>query len=161
MWDNVNSWLFGYITLFSRFSLETWSSTWTRLIVREVSSDFEKRLYHSLKTKFRAQNNCFRVVIFCCKTVLKRISSGVWGWVKVKCTLVQALRLCTGHTAHRGSRGIAITFHDQGTRRGWEVSVTPRSLLNPGKEPVSIVQEAGWAPGPVWTGAEKSRPYRD
>jgi hypothetical protein len=26
--------------------------------------------------------------------------------VKVKCTVVQALRLCTGCTAHRGSRGI-------------------------------------------------------
>ena len=24
----------------------------------------------------------------------------------------------------------------------------------PGKEPVPILQEAGWAPGPVWTGAE-------
>jgi len=34
--------------------------------------------------------------------------------VKVKCTLVQALRLCTGRTAHRGSRGIALprTQHD-------------------------------------------------
>jgi hypothetical protein len=30
------------------------------------------------------------------------------GLVKVKCALVQALRLCTGGTAHRGSRGIAI-----------------------------------------------------
>jgi hypothetical protein len=38
--------------------------------------------------------------------------------VKVKCTLVQALRLCTGRTAHRGSRGIALPFHDRGTRRG-------------------------------------------
>ena len=28
-----------------------------------------------------------------------------------------------------------------------------RSLL-PEKNPVSIVQEAGWAPGSVWTGAE-------
>ena len=28
--------------------------------------------------------------------------------VKVKCTLVQELRLCTGRTAHRGSRGIAL-----------------------------------------------------
>ena len=28
--------------------------------------------------------------------------------VKVKCTLVEALRLCTGRTAHRGSRGIAL-----------------------------------------------------
>jgi hypothetical protein len=30
--------------------------------------------------------------------------------VKVKCTLVQALRLCTGRTAHRGSRGIALLY---------------------------------------------------
>ena len=36
----------------------------------------------------------------------------------VKCTLVQALRLCAGRTAHRGSRGIALPFGDHGTRRG-------------------------------------------
>jgi hypothetical protein len=35
---------------------------------------------------------------------------------KVKCTLVQALRLCTGRM--RGRRGIALLFHDHGTRRG-------------------------------------------
>jgi hypothetical protein len=28
------------------------------------------------------------------------------------------------------------------------------AALYPGKDPVLIVQEAGWAPGPVWTGAE-------
>jgi len=33
--------------------------------------------------------------------------------VKVKVTLVQALRLCTGRMTHRGSRGIALLFHDQ------------------------------------------------
>jgi len=33
---------------------------------------------------------------------------------KVKVTVVQALRLCTGRTAHRGSRGIALLFHNQG-----------------------------------------------
>jgi len=33
--------------------------------------------------------------------------------VKVKVTLVRALRLCTGRTAHRGNRGIALLFHDQ------------------------------------------------
>jgi len=27
-------------------------------------------------------------------------------YVKVKCTVVQALRLCTGRTVHRGIRGI-------------------------------------------------------
>ena len=36
----------------------------------------------------------------------------------VKVTLVQALRVCTGRTAHRGSRGIALPFHDHDTRRG-------------------------------------------
>jgi hypothetical protein len=74
------------------------------------------------------------------------------------CTLVQALRLCTGHMAHRGSRGIALLFYDNGTRRGWGVSVTPRPLFNPGKDPVSIAEEAGWAPGPVWKDAENLAP---
>ena len=37
---------------------------------------------------------------------------------KLNCTLVQALRPCTGRTAHRGSRGIALLFLDHGTRRG-------------------------------------------
>jgi hypothetical protein len=78
--------------------------------------------------------------------------------VKVKYTLVQALRLCTGRTAYGGSRGIALLIHDHGTRRGWEVSITPRPLFTPGKDPVPIVQEAGWAPGPVWTGAENLAP---
>jgi hypothetical protein len=67
--------------------------------------------------------------------------------LKVKCTLVQALRLCTGRTAHSGSSGIALPFHDHGSRRGWGVSFMPRPLFTPGKDPVPIVQEAGWAPG--------------
>ena len=39
------------------------------------------------------------------------------------------------------------------------VSSTPRPHFTPGKDPVPILQEAGWAPGPVWTGG-KSRPHR-
>ena len=38
--------------------------------------------------------------------------------VRVKVTLVPSLRLCTGRTAHRGSRGIPLPFHDHGTRSG-------------------------------------------
>jgi hypothetical protein len=34
----------------------------------------------------------------------------------------------------------------------------PGRTLPPGKEPVPIVQEAGWATGPVWTGAENLAP---
>ena len=62
--------------------------------------------------------------------------------------------------ARRVGRGIALLFHDCCTRRGWVVSSTPRLHFTTGKDPVPIVQEAGWAPGPVWTGW-KSRPHRD
>ena len=57
-------------------------------------------------------------------------------------------------------RDIALPFHDRGTRRGWEVSSTPWPHFTLGKDPVPILQEADWAPGPVWTGG-KSRPHRD
>ena len=77
---------------------------------------------------------------------------------KIMCTLVQALRLCTGRTAHRGSIGVALPFHDHGTRRVWGVSITLRPLFTLGKNPVPIVQEAGWAPGPVWTVRKISPP---
>jgi hypothetical protein len=34
----------------------------------------------------------------------------------------------------------------------------PRSLFTPGKDPVHIVLEAGWAPGSVWIGADNLAP---
>ena len=40
---------------------------------------------------------------------------------------------------------------------GWVVSATP-GRFTPGKDPVPIVQESGWAPGPVWTGVENLAP---
>ena len=78
--------------------------------------------------------------------------------LKVKCTIARTLRLCTGRTAHRGSRGIALLFLDHATRRGWGVSVMPRPLFIPGNDPVPIVQEDGWDPVPVWTCAENLAP---
>ena len=44
---------------------------------------------------------------------------------------------------------------------GGEWSSAPPPLpphFTSGKDPVPILQEAGWAPGPVWTGG-KSRPH--
>jgi hypothetical protein len=32
------------------------------------------------------------------------------------------------------------------------------AVFTPGKDPVPIVQEAGWAPGPVWIGVENLTP---
>ena len=62
--------------------------------------------------------------------------------------------------AQRVGRGIALLFHDRVTIRGWGVSSTPQSHFTPGKDPVPILQEDGWAPGPAWTGG-KSRLHRD
>ena len=63
--------------------------------------------------------------------------------------------------AQRVDIGTALLFHDRGTRRGWVgQQYALAALYPPGKDPVPILQEAGWAPGPVWMG-RKSRPYRD
>ena len=71
----------------------------------------------------------------------------VEGKSKVKCTLVQALRLCTGRTARRGSRGIALPFHDHDTRRQWGVSVTPWPLFTPGKTRCPLYRRLGGPQG--------------
>ena len=41
---------------------------------------------------------------------------------------------------------------------GWVVKATIRPLFTPGKNPVPILQEAGWVPGQVWTDAENIAP---
>jgi len=61
--------------------------------------------------------------------------------------------------AQRLGTGIALLFHDRGTRRRWVVSSAPRPHFTHGKEPVPIVQEAGWVPGAGWKGG-KSRSHR-
>ena len=40
------------------------------------------------------------------------------------------------------------------------VNDTPRPLCPRERDPVSIVQKGGWAPGPVWTGAESVAPTK-
>ena len=56
--------------------------------------------------------------------------------------------------AQRVGRATALLFHDRGTRRGWVVSSTPQPHFTPEKDPVPVIQEAGWAPGAVWTGGK-------
>jgi hypothetical protein len=67
--------------------------------------------------------------------------------VKVKCTLVQALRLCTGPTAHRGSRGIALLFLDHGTRRGEGSASRPGRSLLPKKSRYPLYRRLGGPQG--------------
>ena len=54
--------------------------------------------------------------------------------------------------AQRGSRVTAVFFNLDARWGGWS---KPRpGRFTPGNDPVSIVQKAGWASGPVWTGEE-------
>jgi hypothetical protein len=64
-----------------------------------------------------------------------------------------------GHEGPSGEYRYSSTlFLTSALEGGWGVSVTPRPQLTPGKDPIHIVQEAGWASGPVWTGAENLGP---
>ena len=58
-----------------------------------------RNIYHSKLISTRLNHNCT------CLHVK----------VKVKCTLVQAQRICTGRTVHRGSRGIAVLYRHWGS----------------------------------------------
>ena len=71
----------------------------------------------------------------CCKEVR-------W-FIKVKYTLVQALRLCTGRTARRRSRGIALRFLDHGTRRGVRGQRHAPAALTPGKTRCPLYMRLG------------------
>jgi hypothetical protein len=73
-------------------------------------------------------------------------------------TIIKKVHPITGHEGPRGgSEGIALLILNLSARRGWMVSTTPRPLY-PGNDLVPTVQEAGWAPGPVWTCAKNLVP---
>ena len=61
--------------------------------------------------------------------------------------------------AQRLGRGIALLFHDRGTRR-WVSGQqhAPVALYPPGKDPVPILQEAGWVLGAGLDGRKISSP---
>jgi hypothetical protein len=52
------------------------------------------------------------------------------------------------------------SFFNLGARWGWVVNVTPRPLYPRERDPVPIVQEAGWVPRPVWADAKNIAPTR-
>ena len=76
----------------------------------------------------------------------------------LKCTLVQALRLCTGRTAHWESSGITLLFLDHGTRRGQRHA---SAALYPRERPGTHCT-GGWVgPRSSLDRCGKSRCYRD
>jgi hypothetical protein len=68
------------------------------------------------------------------------------GKVKVECTLVQALRLCTGPTAHRGS-SIALPFLDAALEGGERSASRLGSSLTPGKTRYPLYRRLGGPQG--------------
>ena len=66
---------------------------------------------------------------------------------KVKCTLVQALRLCTDPTAHRGSRGIALFFFTTALEGGEGSASRPGRSLLPGKTRYTLYRRLGGPQG--------------
>ena len=83
--------------------------------------------------------------------------------IRVSQILLPLYKVCSRYRpgmAQRVGEAIALLFHGRSTRRGWVVSSTPWPHFTHRKDPVPILQEAGWAPWPVWTGG-KSRPHRD
>ena len=65
----------------------------------------------------------------------------------MKCTLVQTLRLFTGCTTHRGSRGIALLFLDYGTRRGEGSASRPGRSLPPRQTRYPLYRRLGGVQG--------------
>ena len=63
--------------------------------------------------------------------------------MKVKCTLVQVLRLCTGFMANGGSRGIVLLFLDHGTRRGEKSGSCHSRFYPPGKNQYPLYRTLG------------------
>jgi hypothetical protein len=63
-------------------------------------------------------------------------------------------------TDAKAQKGVEVQLYSYLT---WALEVGERSAprlgrFTPGKNPVPIVQEAGWAPGPVWTCAKNLAP---
>jgi hypothetical protein len=96
-----------------------------------------------VKTKHALMTKCLGV---CNLTI--RLSQHPWQCVKVKFTLEEAMN------AWRQSRRIALFFLNLGAKWGWVVNATHQPLYPHETDAVPILQEAGWAPGLVWTDAK-------
>jgi len=79
----------------------------------------------------------------------------------LKCTLVQALRLCTGRTAHRGSRCIALLLHDQRHWKGVRGQFHAPVALYPRERPGTHCTGDWVGPRAGLHRCGKSRPHRD
>ena len=64
----------------------------------------------------------------------------------------------TGHEGPEGEQMYNSTRPSTSALDGGGCSAPRPGRFTPGKDPVPFVQEAGWAPGPAWTGVENLAP---
>jgi hypothetical protein len=89
----------------------------------------------------------------------------------VNCWHFWFITLSTGDCKHRGYSlpitchggsgggigGISLLIQNLGARWGWVIDAMPWLFYPQNRAQVLIVQEAGWAPGPVWTDVVEKR----
>ena len=112
----------------------------------------------SLPTHRYTSMRCYITNSYIGKSVhlLLRQTTYIYTYIYIQKVKVKFSRYWPG-VVQRVGRVIDLLFHDRVTRRcDWSAAHPGRT----GKEPVPILQEGGWTPGPVWTGG-KSRPHRD
>ena len=115
--------------------LETYRGWRNKLRINSGSSWF---LLHNCSTCF-----CHFALPEFCTLIVK---------IKVMFTLEQ------GTKAQMGSWCIALLFPQPRRYMGSGWSTSRHGRFTPGKDPAPIVYETGWAPGPLWTGAENLAP---
>jgi len=64
----------------------------------------------------------------------------------------------TGHEGPEGEQHYNSTLSSTTALDAGGCSTPFQGRFTPGKDPIPIVWEVGWAPGPVWTGAENFAP---
>jgi len=79
----------------------------------------------------------------CADILQQQISCPLYKNVKVNCALVQALRLCTVHTAHRGSRGTLYSFLATALEGGEGSASRPGRFLPSGKTRYPLYRRLG------------------
>ena len=106
--------------------ITTFRSTTDRIYDGKIKSKFYPVMSHT----FIRRTSMRRITTF--RSTTGRIYDGKIKWSRYRPGVAQ-----------RVGRGIALLFHDRGTRRGWAVSSTPRPHFTPRERP-STHFTGGW-----------------
>jgi hypothetical protein len=131
-------------------STQDWRfSYWTCVHMKANAHVFFMKLrFHSCMLlylgKLQAYGTCVLCWIPCLLCVLPCFQAGVvCAFLNTLCIIKVKWYCYRPGVAQRVGRGIALLFHDCGTRRGWVVSSMPRPHFTPGKD-LAPIFTGGW-----------------